>query len=240
MAEIDKKVSADGKYRAVYDMGNGLIIAIVHINDLMEQNINARTMTVDCFNQLTANIKKRHALESLPLCAIGPEGRIEIVSGHHRVRAARAAGISEMPVILDVSGLTRSQIVAKQLAHNSLVGKDDDGVLRELFNMMDSIDDKIESFVNVDELTGAEDDIKALSLDSKLDFKTVTFLFADGDCQQMDEILDRLEEELPKEVVLASKKDFERMVQAISKAKRRYGIRNGALAFSKMLDEMLK
>ena len=42
--------------------------------------------------QLTDNIKKRGQLESLPFCALTQnETRIEIISGHHRIRSAKEA-----------------------------------------------------------------------------------------------------------------------------------------------------
>src|SRR6266699_1322539 len=50
--------------------------------------------------------------------------RFLYISGHHRTRAATAAGLSELFVLVDVTGLSRSQIAAKQLAHNAIEGQD--------------------------------------------------------------------------------------------------------------------
>ena len=111
-------------YEVIYDMGSGLVIAKVQIDQVKEQDINARIMKNEMQDQLTANIKKRGQLESLPFLVL-VNGKLEIVSGHHRIKSARAAGLKELIVILDVSGLTRSQIVAKQLAHNAISGFDE-------------------------------------------------------------------------------------------------------------------
>ena len=116
MAEEQSK-----KYEMIYDMGSGLIIAKVPLDKVKEQDINARIMKNEMQDQLTANIKNRGQLESLPFfCLV--ENQIEIISGHHRVKSARAAGMKEIIAILDVSGLTRSKIAAKQLAHNAISG----------------------------------------------------------------------------------------------------------------------
>lgn len=118
----------------IYDMGSGLVIAKVPLDKVKEQDINARIMKNEMQDQLTANIKKRGQLESLPLFVL-VDGKLEIISGHHRVKSARAAEMKEIIAIVDVSGLSRSKIAAKQLAHNAISGFDDDSTLRELFAM---------------------------------------------------------------------------------------------------------
>ena len=79
-------------YEVIYDMGSGLVIAKVPIDKLKEQDINARIMKNEMQDQLTANIAKRGQLESLPLL-VNVDGVIEIISGHHRIKSARAAGL---------------------------------------------------------------------------------------------------------------------------------------------------
>ena len=57
-------------YELIYDMGTGLVIGKVSLDALKEQDINARIMKKEMQDQLTANIKKRGQLESLPLLAL--------------------------------------------------------------------------------------------------------------------------------------------------------------------------
>ena len=133
-------------YEVIYDMGSGLVIAKVNIDFVKEQDINARIMKNEMQDQLTQNIKKRGQLESLPFLVLS-NGRLEIVSGHHRIKSARAAGIKELIAIIDVSGLTRSQIAAKQLAHNAIAGFDDESTLREICKMITDVDDMLESYI---------------------------------------------------------------------------------------------
>ena len=69
---------------------DGIRLARCDLDALREQDINARVMDDAKFNQPAANIEKRGTLEQLPCCVLTDRG-VEIVSGRHRARAARAA-----------------------------------------------------------------------------------------------------------------------------------------------------
>ena len=113
-----------------------MMLYMADLSKLREQDVNARILPVGDHNTLTNNIRNRGRLESVPYCAkIGD--MVEIISGHHRIRSAREAGLTEAPVLIDESGLSRSEIVAKQLAHNRLAGFDDPDTLKRLFDCLD-------------------------------------------------------------------------------------------------------
>lgn len=222
----------------IADLGNGLYIVKVNINmELREQDLNARIMSKKAFAQLVKNIKKRGSLESLPYC-VQKDDVIEIVSGHHRIRACREAGIVEIPVLLDKSNLTRSQIVAKQLAHNSLVGEDDKAILLQLYSMMDNIDDKLEAFIDVDELK--VDNIEKpeiINLAEKVTFKTMTFVFTEKEFNDVDKLLDRLQQEGSDEIRIADSKDFDKLVKKIEETKKMNSVKNISVALSLLVKE---
>ena len=151
-------------------MGSGLVIAKVGAGYMREQDINARIMKSEMQQQLTNNIRKRGQLESMPFCALTQDGtRIEIISGHHRIRSGKDAGIKDFFVILDVSGLNRSKIVAKQIAHNAISGFDDQATLKELAKMLDDVDDMIESYAGKEILKETDAEIEKL-LAPRIDF----------------------------------------------------------------------
>ena len=106
MAEEGETMAAEEStamsYEKIYDMGTGLIIAKVQLDKVREQDINARIMRKEMQDQLTANIKNRGQLESLPLL-VEKDGVLEIISGHHRIKSARATGMKEIIAIIDVS-----------------------------------------------------------------------------------------------------------------------------------------
>lgn len=149
------------------------------IAELKEQDINARVMAPREFERLVENIRERGALESLPYCSQnGGTGPVEIVSGHHRVRAGRAAGLNNIYVLVDTSEMTRSRIIAKQLAHNFLAGEDDKDILKQLLETIDTPDDLLASGAPDELLPSAEHDAMELFMPRiDFDFRTVTFSF---------------------------------------------------------------
>lgn len=225
-------------YEVIYDMGSGLIIAKVPLDKVKEQDINARIMKNEMQDQLTANIKNRGQLESLPLfCLVGEQ--IEIISGHHRVKSARAAGMKEIIAIVDVSGLSRSKIAAKQLAHNAISGFDDDSTLREIVKMIDDVDDMIESFVGKDILEEPlEQYDKMLSPAVQFDFKTVVFSFLPHQVKDMDVLVKNLETTAPEIIGVAPYEQCKQFIETLSKYQKFTDIRNVGAAIHSMIQSV--
>lgn len=219
----------------IYDMGSGLVIAKVQLDKVKEQDINARVMKNEMQDQLTANIKKRGQLESLPFLVLNA-GKLEIVSGHHRIKSARAAELKEVIAIIDVSGLSRSQIAAKQLAHNAISGFDDDSTLREIVKMITDVDDMIESFVGKDIMEEPlEQYEKMLSPAIQFDFKNVTFSFLPHQVQDMDVLVKNLETTAPEIIGVAPYEQCKSFVEALSRYQKFTDIRNVGAAIHSMV-----
>lgn len=219
----------------IYNMGSGLVIAKVGIDKVKEQDINARIMKNEMQDQLTANILKRGQLESLPFLVLKDE-KLEIVSGHHRIKSARAAGMKEIIVIIDVSGLSRSQIAAKQLAHNAISGFDDDSTLREIVKMITDVDDMIESFVGKDIMEEPlEQYDKLLSPEIRFDFKNITFAFLPHQVQDMDLLIKDLEATAPEIIGIASYEQCENFLETLNKYQKFTDIRNVGAAVHCMI-----
>ena len=132
------------KNKKVAELDLGLEIWNLVISNLKEQDINAQVMDDRKMKILTSNIKNRGTLESLPYVHKNGD-TFSIVSGHHRVRAANAAGLKTIYALVDTNELTKSQIVSKQIAHNELVGTADSEILGELVKQMQEVDDIIAS-----------------------------------------------------------------------------------------------
>lgn len=115
----------------------------INIKHLKEQELNAQEMPKHQFDALVRNIKNDGELQSLVYVhqPDGPNGEIRIISGHHRVRAAYKAGLTEVPCIVETAPLTQAQIRARQLAHNQIHGTSDPKLLAQL---LEEIDDVIE------------------------------------------------------------------------------------------------
>ena len=233
-AEQSESIQAEG-CQMIYDMGSGLIIAKVQLDKVKEQDINARIMKNEMQDQLTANIMKRGQLESLPFLVL-KDGKLEIVSGHHRIKSARAAGLKEIIAIIDVSGLTRSQIAAKQLAHNAISGFDDDSTLREIVKMITDVDDMIESVVGKDILEEPlEQYDKMMSPAIQLNFKNVTFSFLPHQVQDMDVLIKNLETTAPEIIGVAAYEQCKGFVETLSRYQKFTDIRNIGAAIHSMI-----
>lgn len=223
-------------YEVIYDMGSGLVIAKVSIDKVKEQDLNARVMKNEMQDQLTANIAKRGQLESLPYL-VDAEGTLEIISGHHRIKSARAAGLKEFIAIVDLSGLTRSQIAAKQLAHNAISGFDDESTLKEIVKMITDVDDMIESFIGKDimEEPLSEYD-KMLSPAVQFDFKNITFAFLPHQVKDMDALVKSLETTAPDIIGVAAYEQCKGFVEALAKYQKFTDIRNVGAAVHSMTE----
>jgi hypothetical protein len=231
-AEGENKVG----YELIADMGRGLIIAKVKITDLREQDVNARIMKTEMQRQLTDNIKKRGQLESLPFCAL-IDGKIEIVSGHHRIRSAKDSGaISELYVILDVSGLRRSQVAAKQLAHNAIAGFDDQSTLKEIAKMIQDVDDMLESFIGKDVLGAPMAELeKLLSPKVEFDWRNVTFTFLPHQVNDLEKLIDILAAINPDALGVAPVEAHKPFIEAITKYQQFANVKNTGAAIYAMI-----
>lgn len=237
MAEGKSESQSKIRYEQIADMGSGLIIARVPAECIREQDINARIMKNEMQRQLTDNIKKRGQLESLPFCALTEDGnRIEIISGHHRIRSGKDAGIKEFFVILDVSGLNRSKIVAKQIAHNAISGFDDQSTLKELAKMLEDVDDMIESYAGKDILEEPEAELeKYLSPTVDFDWKNLTFTFLPHQIADLQKLIDALESTKPDFLGVADIEQYKPFLETLTKYQQFANVKNTGAAIHAMI-----
>ena len=224
------------RYQVIHDMGSGLLIVKIPLDVVVEQDVNARIMKNEMQDQLTANIAKRGQLESLPY--LTEDGnKVRIISGHHRIKSARQAGIKEIYAILDVSGLTRSQEAAKQLAHNAISGFDDQSTLKEIVEMISDVDDMLESYVGKDILAEpmAEFD-KLISPAVQFGFRTLVFAFLPHQLQNLELLVKELEKAGPEIVGVAEYEQGKRFVETLSKYQQFQDVRNLGAAISSMIE----
>jgi hypothetical protein len=221
----------------VISLSDGLEIWRVQLDDLYEQDKNARTMSPETFDRMVANIKGRGELESLPLVHLAPDEKFYIISGHHRARAARSAELKVIPVLVDTSGLNHSQVVSKQLAHNSIQGVDDRQLLSQLYQEMKTVEDMLASHLDPKMLDLA-DSFKGIKIeDLRVDFtgRTVVFAFLPSEEERFKELAERI----PKDVDLVgtSTEEFHKtFISTLNRVGVECEIRNVGAMVSKMTD----
>ena len=221
-------------------LGNGLELWKLPVSILREQDVNARSMPKAMFERLAQTIGRDKRLESLPLCAKTDRG-IEIISGHHRTRAATSAGVSEIFALVDVTGLTRSQIAAKQLAHNAIEGQDNDQLLAEIYRQIEDAESKLEAFID-QKLDIDLPKVKIEGLDLELDFKTVLLIFLPRVKERLDRALEYLRSSGQRldGVYIAADSDYAPLERAVKTIHDEYDIRVVADIIGKMADIALQ
>jgi ParB-like nuclease domain len=161
----------------LFELGNGLELWRVHVDKPREQDLNARAMPPAMFERLAETIGRDGRLESLPLLAETERG-LEVVSGHHRLRAARMAGTPLVYALVDVTGLNRDQIAAKQLAHNAIAGVDEPDLLAAIFASIEDVDAQLEAYIDPTSIDLPEPDTASLpSVDLDFDYRTMQLVF---------------------------------------------------------------
>ena len=208
--------------KALY--GDALTLAVMDPKDISLLKKNARILKKDVFQQLTANIGRDKRLSSVPLCHRLSDGRVEVLSGNHRVQASVEAGIERILVMIIEEDLTRSQAVAIQLSHNALVGEDDPALLAELWAEIEDIAAKTYAGLSSDVVEKLD----------KIDL--TTFAFVDSEAERLNAVLDELDGLPAKEIWLADVRQFDRFFDLLEATKKTFDVRNASLAMLKLMD----
>ena len=196
---------------------------------------NARYMTKEQFESLTRNIKTDGGLTSLPLCYRQENGRLLVLSGNHRLKAAINAGIVENLVLLIDKPLSKQRQIAIQLSHNAIEGQDDEQILKELWMEIDEMEASIYSGLStelIEKLTNI--DFTTISEQRPL-FKEISLLFLPEEIESMTAICDGIVESVKSKVAFTGRiTEYDEILDGIIAAKQGQKIINSAVAFFAM------
>jgi len=196
---------------------------------------NARFMRQEVFQQLVANIRRDKGLTSLPFCWKDRKNIYHILSGHHRIEAAIAAGHENIMILYTDARLTEEERVSIQLSHNSLAGEDEPTILRELWGQIKSVQMKQYSGLD-DAVLNSYKPIQIASLGEKTPgFQEVYFLFFPSEVEKLDEFMKRLGT-LTKKRYVGRLDEFDRFVEMLLNFKDASGIYNSATAMLEIIE----
>lgn len=209
----------------------------VDINLIDEADINANEMTGEDFAQLCDNIGKS-GLSSVPSCYKKENGRFVMISGHHRLRACKKLHYKTIGILYCLeSELSKDEIIAIQLSHNSLHGHDNTSILKKLFEQIQSVDFKQFAHVNVDEIPPVSTDgISVFALKENFVFTVV--LYPDS-FDSLDELFGDIREQASKSdaLILANEKENERLLLKLqTEIGKQYDIKSPSISFAKLLE----
>jgi hypothetical protein len=229
--------------QVMMDLGQGLEIWKIDIDEVREQDINARAMTPEMFDRLSDTIGRDGRLESLPLLAVvneNDESHLEVVSGHHRTRAARQAGVLSIHAIVDTTGLTRDQISAKQLAHNSIAGTDEKSILRQILDSIQDVDARLEAFISPDSIDMPDfDPISLPPLDLDVKYRTTLFTFLPSQAERFDKTVEALVDQADlnrDQLFIADLAMYDRWKAMMSRLGKEYDARALSTVIMRLLD----
>ena len=212
-------------------------IDVMNPKDIALLDKNARYMNHDMFQNLVGNIKKDGALSSLPLCWKKPDGATVVLSGNHRVQAANQAGLSFIMVLVIERDLSRSEQVAIQLSHNAISGKDDQAILKSLWDEIEDID--LRQYAGLDsELLNELDKMEFCTIsDAQPDFKQVILLFLPEEIDQLKALMQDADVLFSQhETFVASRLHYETMFNALVEVKEKFNIVNNPTALLKIFE----
>ena len=218
-------------------------LAKVDPKDIKLLDNNARFMTAKTQSQLTANVERDNFLSSVPLCILGSDGGLVVLSGNHRVISAQQAGL-EFILIYWIDNtddhVTDSEQIAIQLSHNSLVGEDDPVLLKELWDTIGEVDMKLYAGFDDDEFEKlATINIAPLS-EVSLEFRTLTFMFLPEELDDMRKAFDDAMKYPGSEIWATKLEHFDESIDALSKIQGSYSIKNVSTAMMVWLDIVQK
>lgn len=201
------------------------VIRRVDLSSLKLLEKNAHYMDPDEFARLVANIQSDGCLTSLPVVYRG-----KVLSGNHRTQAALKAGLIESDVIEILSELTDEEQIAIQLSHNSIKGKEDNNILRELYESINSFDMKLYSGLTDDAFKITEIDVESLSFVQPA-YEDLIIAFLPEEKALFVEVLEKIGKKAKDKLILAGRiSDFDTLFNAVINAKSKLNIINTAEA----------
>ena len=197
--------------------------------------VNARYMKPEEYEKLVSNIKKDGKLTSVPFCYYNEDNEIKVLSGNHRVMASIDAGLNEIQVMLCKDKLSKDKALAIQLSHNSIVGQDDEELLRKLYAELESLEFK--------EYSGLTDDFINFCKQTEKDFKipnlqyqAINLLFLPKEINDIKNCLEDLGELLNSFTILANIKDYDNYLETSSLISKCLNIKNPSTTFLSILE----
>jgi hypothetical protein len=205
--------------------------------DLKLLEKNARYMKAEQFQALVENVKQDGNLSSLPLCYREKDGKLRVLSGNHRVMAARQAGVEQVLVMVVAQEKDADEKMAIQLSHNAIAGQDDLVILKELWEAITDVQAKVYAGLDSDTVKALQGIQFAAISEQRLQYKLVNFMFLPEEIEDLDELLKEIAVAFASDVVyLAHLNTYAAFFELIVQIKKRCMIKNSAAAFLKLLE----
>lgn len=210
----------------------------VSIEEIVPAELNANEMSEKDFQQLCNNIGVS-GLSSVPTCyRREADGRYVLISGHHRVKAAEKDGYTQIYIMYaEEKDLTKDEIIAIQLSHNSLHGEDNKGILKRLFEQIQTVQFKQFAHINMDEIGSI--DITSVNIVPMRETYNVALVLYKADINLLEELTGCVKEAMDSSeyVILADQENTENEYLSLMKEiGQKFNIKSSNIAFAKILE----
>lgn len=209
----------------------------VDIRLIDEAEMNANEMSGEDFAALCDNIGKS-GLSSVPCCYKKQDGRFVMISGHHRLRACKKLRYTKIGILYcDEEDLTKDEIIAIQLSHNSLHGQDNRNILKKLFEQIQTIEFKKFAHINIDDISPV--DTNGIDISVMKDTFTFSVILYPNSFHALDDLLGDIRELSKKSdvILLADQNPNEQMLLRLQKdIGDKFNIKSPSICFAKLLD----
>ncbi len=206
---------------------------IARPRDFIPAPLNAHFMRDETFRQLVANIREDGNLSSHPIC-FHEDDKVFTIDGHHRVEAAKKAGVPWMYYIYLDRGVDDDERIARQLAANAIVGQDDEQKLLTLYSKLD-IRKKMYTGLDEKRFKMYEPiNLKAFA-DKALTLKQIELMFMPNEVQTIIDKLDAIGKS-SRARLIGTLDQHQPMIQAFMGLKKATNVHNSSVAFMVMLE----
>lgn len=217
-------------------------LAVVPPGEIRPVEKNAHYMPKRVYDQLMENVQTDGNLSSLPFCWRKENGEFVALSGNHRTKVATDAGVPLILILYTDQNLSRSQQVAIQISHNTLVGQDNPQILRELWDEIADISYKVYSGLD-EKLLDTLDNVEVARINEQsLRFEELKIMFLSTEIDHIEETLKRLGTAQRRRFA-ADLQTFDRFFEALLDFKEASGIINtgtALMAMTEIVEEWLK
>jgi len=204
----------------------------VDIRSIEESPINAQVLTDKDFNRLVKSIKKDKVLTStVLLMKQNGKDKLMCISGHHRIKASKKAGLKKVPAIV-IDEIDESSRIRLQLTHNDIHGNPDEGIVSILVSKLNEIDLELVEAISVNE-TGIET-YKEQNIE---DFQYVSICLKPASHEELLQLIGSHSVEAESKMIIEAE-DYGLMKQALTLAFKS-GFKTPGRAFRKFIDIVL-
>ncbi len=213
------------------------IQASVPISEIVETEQNANSMTAEDYSLLVENISRSVMSTALTCRRRKEDGKMVIIGGNHRYRAAVQLRLQRVPVqYVEEEELSRDERIALQLSLNSLHGSDNKGILRRLFEEIESLEFKEMAHVDIEEIPQIK--LEDANFIMENEHYSVCLILYRPDMKALEQLLELTDEQRRRNdlVLLADGSENEPELMRLKKEiGRRYDISSHNICFCKIL-----